>query len=214
MLLAAGWARALALDGQALAALGAACVEHGTATTGFHTHQKTVGTGAADFGGLVGAFHVGPVDARRKACGVRGGSGRRSDAKLGTQVKERENCRSKRLACSCLPARLFCVLALLACFACLPAWGRPATVRPRHAAFGMSRSTCRVQHVASGKPTITAKNAFAVKHLHHRPPHLTGLDGAAEVVDNCAPPEATALNLAAPTRRFPQNEPRPMAARL
>jgi hypothetical protein len=54
---------------------------------------------------------------------------------------------------------------------------------------------------------ITAKNAFPVKHLHHGPPHLTGLDGVAEVVDNCDPPEATTLNSAAPTRRFPQHEP-------
>jgi hypothetical protein len=48
----------VALDGQALAALGAACVDDSAATTGFHTHQKAMGTGAARFGGLVSAFHV------------------------------------------------------------------------------------------------------------------------------------------------------------
>ena len=46
-----------ALDSQTLAALGAACVDHGTATTGFHADQKAVSTCAACFGGLVGAFH-------------------------------------------------------------------------------------------------------------------------------------------------------------
>jgi hypothetical protein len=46
-----------ALDSQALAAFGAACIDHGTATTGFHTDQKAVGTGATCFGWLVGAFH-------------------------------------------------------------------------------------------------------------------------------------------------------------
>jgi len=44
-------------DSQALAALGAACVDDGTAATGLHTDQKAVGTGAADFGSLVSAFH-------------------------------------------------------------------------------------------------------------------------------------------------------------
>ncbi len=45
------------LDGQTLAAFGAACVDHGATTTGLHANQETVGTGAADFGGLVSAFH-------------------------------------------------------------------------------------------------------------------------------------------------------------
>jgi hypothetical protein len=49
----AGWT----LDSQTLAALGAACVDHGTAATGFHANQETVGTGAACFGWLIGAFH-------------------------------------------------------------------------------------------------------------------------------------------------------------
>jgi hypothetical protein len=45
------------LDSQTLAALGAACVDHGTATTGFHANQETVCTGATCLGWLVGAFH-------------------------------------------------------------------------------------------------------------------------------------------------------------
>jgi len=45
------------LDSQALAALGTARVNHGAATTGLHADQETVGTGAADFGRLVSAFH-------------------------------------------------------------------------------------------------------------------------------------------------------------
>ena len=44
--------------GQALAALGAASVDDGTASTGLHANQEAVGTRAAHFGGLVGAFHV------------------------------------------------------------------------------------------------------------------------------------------------------------
>src|SRR6476661_8453132 len=44
-------------DGQALAALGAASVDDGTAAAGLHADQEAVGAGAAHFGGLVGAFH-------------------------------------------------------------------------------------------------------------------------------------------------------------
>jgi hypothetical protein len=54
----AGNARSLRLDSQALAAFGAACVDYGTAAAGFHANQKTVGTGATDFGRLVSAFHL------------------------------------------------------------------------------------------------------------------------------------------------------------
>jgi len=46
------------LDSQALAALGAACIDHGAAATGLHANQKTMGACTADFGGLVSAFHV------------------------------------------------------------------------------------------------------------------------------------------------------------
>jgi len=45
------------LDGQALAALGAACIDHSAAATCFHANQKAVGTGATCLGWLVGAFH-------------------------------------------------------------------------------------------------------------------------------------------------------------
>jgi hypothetical protein len=46
------------LNRQTLAALGAACIDHGTATAGLHANEETVGARAADFGGLVSAFHV------------------------------------------------------------------------------------------------------------------------------------------------------------
>lgn len=46
-----------ALDGQALAAFGAASVQHGTAGAGFHAQAKAMGTLAAGNGRLVGAFH-------------------------------------------------------------------------------------------------------------------------------------------------------------
>ena len=46
------------LDSQALAAFGAACVDHSAATAGFHADQKAMGTGATGFGRLVSAFHV------------------------------------------------------------------------------------------------------------------------------------------------------------
>ena len=46
------------LDSQPLAALGAARVDDGAATAGFHADQKAVGPRAADFGRLVGAFHL------------------------------------------------------------------------------------------------------------------------------------------------------------
>jgi hypothetical protein len=46
------------LDSQTLAAFGATCVDHSAATAGFHANQKTMGTGTADLGGLVSAFHL------------------------------------------------------------------------------------------------------------------------------------------------------------
>ena len=55
--ISAARARRTRLDGQTLAALGATCVDHSAATAGFHANQKTVGTGAANFGRLVSAFH-------------------------------------------------------------------------------------------------------------------------------------------------------------
>lgn len=45
------------LDSQTLATLGAACVDHGTATAGLHADQEAMGAGATDFGRLVSAFH-------------------------------------------------------------------------------------------------------------------------------------------------------------
>ncbi len=46
-------------DGQALAALGATCVDNSAAAAGLHAAVETVGTGAADLGGLVDEFHAG-----------------------------------------------------------------------------------------------------------------------------------------------------------
>ena len=46
-----------ALQAQALAAFGAACVDNSAATLGLHADEETVGTGAADFGRLVSTFH-------------------------------------------------------------------------------------------------------------------------------------------------------------
>jgi hypothetical protein len=48
---------AQASDGQTLAALGAARVDHGTPAARLHANQEPVRAGAANFGGLVGAFH-------------------------------------------------------------------------------------------------------------------------------------------------------------
>ena len=44
-------------DCQALAALGAACVDHGASTARLHADEKAVGAGPADFRSLVSAFH-------------------------------------------------------------------------------------------------------------------------------------------------------------
>jgi hypothetical protein len=46
------------LDGQTLAAFGTARIDHSAATAGFHANQKAMGTRAADFGGLICAFHL------------------------------------------------------------------------------------------------------------------------------------------------------------
>ena len=55
-----GWARpGCRSDTQTLAALGAAGVEHGATTASLHAHEEAVRACAADFGGLIGAFHDG-----------------------------------------------------------------------------------------------------------------------------------------------------------
>jgi hypothetical protein len=46
------------LDSQAFAAFGATCVDYRAAATSFHADQEAMGAGAADFGGLVSAFHL------------------------------------------------------------------------------------------------------------------------------------------------------------
>ena len=65
-------ASAAASDRQALATLGAPRVDDGAAAARLHADEKAVGAGAADLGGLVGAFHGLPgvrVRRGRKACG-------------------------------------------------------------------------------------------------------------------------------------------------
>jgi hypothetical protein len=57
------------LDSQALAALGTARVDHSAAAAGLHADQKTVGTGAADFGRLVCAFHLNLCSGPRQQSG-------------------------------------------------------------------------------------------------------------------------------------------------
>jgi hypothetical protein len=49
----------LGLDCQALAALGAACVQHGTAAAGCHAGAEAMSALAADDGRLVSTFHYG-----------------------------------------------------------------------------------------------------------------------------------------------------------
>jgi hypothetical protein len=44
-------------DSQALAAFGAACVDHGAAAFGFHAHEKAMRASAAGFGRLISTFH-------------------------------------------------------------------------------------------------------------------------------------------------------------
>jgi len=46
-----------ALDCQALAALGATCVQYGAAANGCHAGAKAVSTLATDNGRLIGTFH-------------------------------------------------------------------------------------------------------------------------------------------------------------
>ena len=47
-----------ASDRQALAALGPASVDDGAATTALHSNKKPVRACAANFGSLIGAFHI------------------------------------------------------------------------------------------------------------------------------------------------------------
>jgi hypothetical protein len=53
---------------QALAALGATCVQHGTAAAGCHASAETMRALAADNGGLVSTFHCGlAISAKNKS---------------------------------------------------------------------------------------------------------------------------------------------------
>ncbi len=56
----------------------------------------------------------------------------------------------------------------------------------------------------SGKPRITAKNTFAVKHLHHKWRLLAGLDAGFKVVDNLTPSNAKRTFRRLQKRRCPQ----------
>ena len=161
-------------DAQALAALGAARVEHGAAAAGLHAHEETVRAGAADFGRLVGALHGRPVSVVAEVAGLGVGG-----FKPG------------------LPASF------------LPAWRLPAWLlangarnpklaksagglgfRPVWGAHHLTFVLRQRPRFEFGKPTITAKIAFAVKHLHHKPLCSTGVDDVALCVDNCVPPIA------------------------
>jgi hypothetical protein len=48
---------ASSLDSQTLAAFGAASIDDSAAAASLHAHEEAVGTGAANLGGLVSAFH-------------------------------------------------------------------------------------------------------------------------------------------------------------
>ena len=160
-------ARRLCSDAQALAALGAPRVEHGAAAAGLHAHEETVRAGAADFGRLVGALHGRPVSVVAEVAGL--GMGRFKPG----------------MPAWILPAWLLAV------------WGREAKAGKRNLGFWPVWGGHHLAFVLrqrplfeSGKPAITAKNAFAVKHLHHKPLCSTRVDDAALYVDNCVPPIA------------------------
>jgi len=51
------WRERWGSDRQTLASLGAAGIDHSPAAACFHADEEAVGAGAANFGGLVGAFH-------------------------------------------------------------------------------------------------------------------------------------------------------------
>jgi len=57
-------ALATVLDGQPLAALGAAAGQHQTAGTGSHARTETVGTGTMNFAWVVSALHASNLVAR------------------------------------------------------------------------------------------------------------------------------------------------------
>jgi hypothetical protein len=61
--------RGCCLDSQALAALGTARVDDSAAAAGLHANQEAVGTGAADFGRLVCAFHLNLCSGPRQQSG-------------------------------------------------------------------------------------------------------------------------------------------------
>ena len=77
-------------DGQTLAALGTPRIDDGAATACLHAHQKTVGSGAADLRGLVGALHCNSWGNSRKSW-VAGPWGRLRCDSLRNSEKRRES---------------------------------------------------------------------------------------------------------------------------
>jgi hypothetical protein len=60
---------------------------------------------------------------------------------------------------------------------------------------------------AFGKPAITARKPFPVKHLHHNTCGSTGIDGKSKCVDNCHPPTATSAVYGGSREKISTNEP-------
>ena len=96
---AGGPAAAACSDSQTLAAFGATCVDHGTATAGLHADQKTVGTGAAGFGRLVSAFHDNSLALRIRGLDTRPHALRQGDCLFGAKPAIIANFQSPGKSC-------------------------------------------------------------------------------------------------------------------
>ena len=149
-----------ASGGQALAPLGATCVDHRPPAAGLHADQEPVGARATDLRGLVSALHD-----------FSGGYALPQPRKSG---RERQECRrpegkARRVVA---PPALACACGQLAL---------PTACASHH-------NGRRARHSLpdSGKPAITAKNPLRVKHLHGKSRRCAGIDADPETVDNHA----------------------------
>jgi len=174
---------------QALAALGAPCVDHGAATARLHPREETMRAGAADFRGLIGAFHgvsvsSGPASSRRRGGQASSGTDWHRDCAAGLN-----------------PAGRFCR-------------GGPLKARDRHDTLRLQGPAFAQRSKPFGKPRIKARIPFSVKHLHGSPCLCRGIDRRTRTVDNHAWRAGSDLQSRRSEKNLSTNERRPLATRL
>ena len=91
---------------------------------------------------------------------------------------------------------------------------RVRSAAPCDAAFGWRRGAATQRRCESRETHDYSKKPFPVKHLHHKPRHLAGVDAGAETVDNYVPPGRAEPRIRRSQKKLSTMSLRPLAARL